>query len=426
VARSTTHNESRFITLSAFEVLLRPSAASKVGDLENGSEEVWEHLIVHDSNSAATMGDTTFEAHEIRNVAHALEVPAAVHAWLDASEDELAKLGDRAAGKQPDDVETVGNSASHDFQDLPNFLSFVSRADATVALAPSASALSHLGTGPDVALVMGWPNRESFAAALAPEGPLALGLLRGLPPDNLLWDRLRQVADDNYAFEEDASKNGIRLRVAWQRSSTSNRGGDNVNGDIFEVSLEAAPTPAHGDTWQGTAGEWCAERARAWGSTLRSSNDAHPWLVLQPLRGAPRAMRLTKSADGKEVTASHAPLSAAEAASESESDTASRGLRLWFPTDQRSVQPDSISGTDETEGHRRLLGSYYRELCATDTESFSTLIPAGCSSWYQDASSPWCSSSFGGSCNFCSSTGAEAGVRPPVYILINNEQHFLV
>jgi len=405
---------------------LWPSATCKDSNIKAGSEEVWEYLILHDTLSVTPTADSTFKLHDTRDVAHSLEVPAAVHMWLDALEDELLKIRDLAGGDQQDDIQTVGTSAPHNFYGLPSFLSFASRADATVALAPTASAVSHLGVGSDVAIVMGWPNRESFAAALTPEGPLAHGLLKGLPFDDMLWDHLRLAADESSTVTRDTEgeEGGVRLRVAWQRSGNFNTWGSNVTGDVLEVSLEGAPEPAHSDTWQGSDGEWCAHRAQAWGSTLRPSENAHPWLVLQP--SSTRAIRLYRAADGKETTTSYAPMSAAEVAAEVENERGSRSVHLWFPTGEHSMQRDSVTGADDMKGHRRLLGSYYRELCATDAESFSTLIPSGCSSWYQDASSPWCSSSFGGSCNFCSSTGAEAGVLQLVYrgYLMDNTLHF--
>ena len=401
---------------SAFELVLRPAVSSVGNDLQDGgSEELWEHLVLLDDSSKDAMPRTAAIAHGARSVAHMFNAPAAVLEWLIALEDELAKiLDDRAADNAHDNIQPDETSKAVvlDTKGLPSFMSFASRADATVSLGPSASALSHLGTGSDVALVMGWPSMESFVAALAPEGPLAHGLLLGLPPDNLLWGRLREAADGNYALDEGAGENGVRLRVAWQRSS-GKRGRDG-SGDILDVSLEAAPKPASSHTWQGTKGEWFAERARAWGSTLRPSDDAHPWLLLQPLRGAPRAMRLYSASDGKGLATMHAPLTAAEAAAEAaveaESGASSRGVRLWFLTGEHPMQFDPVPGAGGLESHRRLtLGSYYRDICATTQTSFSTSEPDGCSSWYMDASNMWCGSSYGGSCNFCYASSVEGG-----------------
>jgi hypothetical protein len=392
---------------SAYELVLRPAAVGVGGDLPAGSEEVWEHAILHDALNAEAATDAVAIANSARGVAHELEAPAAVLEWLIALEDESAKiLGDRAADELPGKIRIDEIFAPH-VQGLPCFISFASRTDATIVLAPSASALAHLGTGSDLALVMGWPSRESFAAALAPEGPLAHGLLRGLPPENLLWGRMRQAADEKNTLEEDVGEDGVRLRVSWQRSSTKR--GSNGSGNILDVSLEAAPKPANSDTWRGTAGEWYADRARAWGSILRPSDGAHPWLVLQPLGEASRAIRLDRAADSKEVTSTHAPLSAAEAAAES---VASKGLQLWFPAAvYHRAQSASMHGAVMIDDHRRLLGTFYREICASDTSSFTSTNPGGCSSWYEDGASPWCGSQFSSSCNFCESNGAEGGKR---------------
>jgi hypothetical protein len=98
------------------------------------------------------------------------------------------------------------------------------------------------------------------------------------------------------------------------------------------------------------------------------------------------------------------PFSAAETAAGA--DAGSRGVRLWFPAGDHTAAMAAADADGLHSGRRRLLGSYYRELCATDESAFATAVPAGCALWYQDDSSPWCGS---GSCNFCVSTSAEAG-----------------
>jgi len=410
----------------AVELVLRPAVAG-VGndDLQGGgSEEVWEHLVLLDDASEATLARISANVHGARGVAHELEAPAAVLEWLVALEDESAKIrNDNAADELPANTQTGGATkhAAHAANGLPSFLSFASRDDTSLALAPSATALSHLGTGPDVALVMGWPSRESFAAALTPEGPLAHGLLLGLSLDDMLWDRLRQAADESSTKEDvgGAGENGVRLRVEWQRSS--GKMDSSEGGLVFDVTLERAPEPTTSTTWQGAAGEWCEERARAMGSTLGPSDDAHPWQVLRPLGDATRAIRLFSAADGEGLTTTHRPLSAAEAAAEAatkvESVASFRGVRLWFSTGEHLMPPDPGPETDQSESHRRLtLGSYYRDLCAYTSSAFSTSEPPGCSSWYWDATSMWCVG-YGGSCNFCSQSGVDGG-NPVDYFLI--------
>ena len=395
--------------------MLRPAAAGVGGDPPVGSEEVWEHLILHDASFAATPADTEALAHGARGAAHALEAPAAVHAWLSALEDEAHARRVAADALLPGDVQAASAAAARALKAgdaLPNFVAFAARADATLVLAPSAAALAHFGAGPDVALVLGWPTRASAAAALAPEGPLAHGLLQMLAPDDLLWARLRHAAATAHARDTSEEADGatpageVRLRVAWQRSSSSD--GSSSDGGVFlDVSLEAAPQPARSDAWQGVAGEWCAGRARAWGAALRPADDTRPWQVLSPVEAAPAA-RLYSAANGATVAkgaAAPVPFSAAETAAGA--DAGSRGVRLWFPAGDRAAAMAAADGLHS--GRRRLLGSYYRELCATDEFSFAPAVPAGCASWYEDASIPWCDYSFGGSCNFCVSTSAEAG-----------------
>jgi len=381
-ARGFTSTEDQPGSRAAFELVMRPSSSE-------GSEEVWEHVIVLGASSGAVLAPTS--AHQARGAAHSLGAPEAVFTWLDALDEAL-------------DAEDGGDLAA---RVLPSYLAFAARVETTRRLSPAAADLAHHGSGPDSAIVIGWPTHAAVAALAAPtgsatDGALAHSLLAALPESDPLWTTLRGATD------LDAGATPLRLRLSWQHT-----GGAAVDVRLETAPAHSAPTgpepavaaaalAAAGVPVSGEAGDaetWAIGRARAWGNALRRVTSSP--LDVQVLRAAGQGHGARALAG--DLLSAPAELSAAEAAALPNDE-----LRLWFPSVAASPP---VAPADGPAAVRRLANPetdpYWREICGQSVTAFTSSKPAGCTSWYSDTTTFWCG--IGSNCNFCNSGSTAAG-----------------
>jgi hypothetical protein len=229
----------------------------------------------------------------------ALKAPPLVLALLEAMEQEARD------GANPDGT--------------PCYVSLAAVAERTRLLSPRAQELAHAGHGPDSALVLGWPSNHALAAAFEAAGSSSStfqrALLASLPPDDPLWEALRNAATE--AADDAGAAAALRLRVSWHRPFLDPASKQRLH--EVQLRLEAAPARPRDGDGDGGGGSWAAERAAAWRAHLSEQQMVEGGVARELPAEAHGARRLGTAVIGQ------AAKSAAEAAALPGAET-----RLWF------------------------------------------------------------------------------------------------